>query len=151
MELAIQYGFITLFVAAFPLAPLFALINNALEIRLDAIKVIVKPFSNQGFDIKISLKELLNFLFPVIVFGDLSSSTGKKSRRYWCLGWNFTNDDVSCSCNKREFVLVDGPNRIYPVIVFEYKYSPVLFLLGMDNCRIEWLHTAHGIQICVQS
>ena len=39
LELAIQYGFITLFVAAFPLAPLFALINNALEIRLDAIKV----------------------------------------------------------------------------------------------------------------
>ena len=39
LELAIQYGFITLFVAAFPLAPLFALINNAVEIRLDAIKV----------------------------------------------------------------------------------------------------------------
>ena len=39
LELAIQYGFITLFVAAFPLAPLFALINNVLEIRLDATKV----------------------------------------------------------------------------------------------------------------
>ena len=39
LELAIQYGFITLFVAAFPLAPLFALLNNAWEIRLDAIKV----------------------------------------------------------------------------------------------------------------
>ena len=39
LELAIQYGFITLFVGAFPLAPLFALVNNALEIRLDAIKV----------------------------------------------------------------------------------------------------------------
>ena len=40
LELAIQYGFITLFVASFPLAPLFALINNVLEIRLDANKVI---------------------------------------------------------------------------------------------------------------
>ena len=39
LELAIQYGFITLFVAAFPLAPLFALINNIFEIRLDARKV----------------------------------------------------------------------------------------------------------------
>ena len=39
LELAIQYGFITLFVAAFPLAPLCALINNLFEIRLDARKV----------------------------------------------------------------------------------------------------------------
>ena len=46
LELAIQYGFITLFVAAFPIAPLFALLNNALEIRLDAIKVIVEQFIN---------------------------------------------------------------------------------------------------------
>lgn len=32
--------FVTIFVAAFPLAPLFALLNNALEIRLDAMKMI---------------------------------------------------------------------------------------------------------------
>ena len=30
----------TLFVAAFPLAPLFALLNNILEIRLDAYKLV---------------------------------------------------------------------------------------------------------------
>ena len=35
----VQYGFVTLFVAAFPLAPLLALINNVFEIRLDAYKV----------------------------------------------------------------------------------------------------------------
>lgn len=39
--LVIQYGFVTLFVAAFPLAPLFALLNNILEIRLDAYKYVV--------------------------------------------------------------------------------------------------------------
>ena len=37
----IQYGFVTLFVAAFPLGPYFALINNLLEIRLDAYKFMV--------------------------------------------------------------------------------------------------------------
>lgn len=36
----IQYGFVTLFVAAFPLAPLFALLNNIGEIRLDAYKMV---------------------------------------------------------------------------------------------------------------
>ena len=40
LHAVIQYGFITLFVAAFPLAPLFALINNIIEIRLDAYKMV---------------------------------------------------------------------------------------------------------------
>jgi anoctamin-5 len=34
----VQFGFITLFVASFPLAPLLALCNNILEIRVDAWK-----------------------------------------------------------------------------------------------------------------
>ncbi|XP_038208784.1 anoctamin-1-like isoform X2 [Zerene cesonia] len=38
LEMVLQYGFVTIFVAAFPLAPLFALINNVLEMRLDAAK-----------------------------------------------------------------------------------------------------------------
>ena len=36
----LQFGFITIFVAAFPLAPFFALLNNWVEIRLDAQKFI---------------------------------------------------------------------------------------------------------------
>lgn len=36
----IQFSFTTIFVAAFPLAPLLALINNVIEIRLDAIKMV---------------------------------------------------------------------------------------------------------------
>lgn len=38
LEMVIQFGFITLFVASFPLAPLLALCNNILEIRVDAWK-----------------------------------------------------------------------------------------------------------------
>ena len=37
----IQFGFVTMFVAAFPLAPFFALINNILELRIDAINFVV--------------------------------------------------------------------------------------------------------------
>lgn len=37
----LQYGFVTIFVAAFPLAPLFALINNICEMRFDAKKLLL--------------------------------------------------------------------------------------------------------------
>ncbi|KAL2093841.1 hypothetical protein ACEWY4_011153 [Coilia grayii] len=39
LEMVIQFGFITLFVASFPLAPLLALLNNILEVRVDAWKL----------------------------------------------------------------------------------------------------------------
>uniref|UniRef100_A0A671FEY1 Anoctamin n=1 Tax=Rhinolophus ferrumequinum TaxID=59479 RepID=A0A671FEY1_RHIFE len=39
LETVIQFGFVTLFVASFPLAPLLALLNNAIEIRVDAWKL----------------------------------------------------------------------------------------------------------------
>ncbi|XP_050545540.1 anoctamin-1 [Daktulosphaira vitifoliae] len=38
LEMVMQYGFVTLFVCAFPLGPFFALLNNVLEMRLDAKK-----------------------------------------------------------------------------------------------------------------
>ncbi|EOB06389.1 Transmembrane protein 16B, partial [Anas platyrhynchos] len=38
----IQFGFVTLFVASFPLAPLFALLNNIIEVRLDAKKFVTE-------------------------------------------------------------------------------------------------------------
>lgn len=37
LEIVLQYGFVTMFVAAFPLGPLFALLNVIVEIRVDAI------------------------------------------------------------------------------------------------------------------
>ncbi|XP_004346228.1 hypothetical protein CAOG_05555 [Capsaspora owczarzaki ATCC 30864] len=41
LEMVLQYGFITLFIAAFPLAPLLGFLNNIVEIRLDAVKLVV--------------------------------------------------------------------------------------------------------------
>lgn len=40
--LVIQFGFVTLFVASFPLAPVFALLNNVIEVRLDAKKFVTE-------------------------------------------------------------------------------------------------------------
>ncbi|KAM6895907.1 anoctamin-6 [Xenentodon cancila] len=42
LEMVIQFGFVTLFVASFPLAPVLALINNIFEIRVDAWKIITQ-------------------------------------------------------------------------------------------------------------
>ncbi|XP_038663481.1 anoctamin-9-like [Scyliorhinus canicula] len=61
LEMAIQYGFTTIFVAAFPLAPLLALLNNAFEIRLDARKMLVlqrRPIPRKAKDIGIWVRML---------------------------------------------------------------------------------------------
>lgn len=50
----IQFGMVTLFVASFPLAPLFALLNNIIEIRLDAKKYVTevrRPIAAKAKDI----------------------------------------------------------------------------------------------------
>lgn len=41
LEMFLQFGFIFIFGCVFPLAPLFALINNTLELRLDAKKILL--------------------------------------------------------------------------------------------------------------
>ncbi|XP_069766032.1 anoctamin-2-like isoform X2 [Narcine bancroftii] len=56
MEMIVQFGFVTLFVASFPLAPLFALLNNIIEIRLDAKKFVTelrRPNAERAKDIGI--------------------------------------------------------------------------------------------------
>lgn len=63
LEMVIQFGFITIFVAACPLAPLFALFNNWVEIRLDAQKFVTeyrRPVGERAQDIGI--------WFPIMQF-----------------------------------------------------------------------------------
>ncbi|CEG40388.1 Protein required for meiotic chromosome segregation [Plasmopara halstedii] len=53
-EMVIQYGFINLFVVAFPLTPLLALANNVLEVHIDAVKLCFvhrRPFPHPAKDI----------------------------------------------------------------------------------------------------
>ncbi|XP_076277778.1 anoctamin-1-like isoform X3 [Lasioglossum baleicum] len=56
LEMVLQYGFVTIFVAAFPLAPFFALLNNVFEMRLDAKKLLImyrRPVGQRVIDIGI--------------------------------------------------------------------------------------------------
>ncbi|XP_028818610.1 anoctamin-7 [Denticeps clupeoides] len=58
LEMVLQFGFITIFVAACPLAPLFALVNNWVEVRLDAQKFVCeyrRPVAERAQDIGIWL------------------------------------------------------------------------------------------------
>ena len=67
IEMIIQYGFVTLFVSVFPLAPLLALINNILEIRLDAYKYTTqtrRPIARRVRDIGVwaEILQLMTYL-----------------------------------------------------------------------------------------
>ncbi|NXT49923.1 ANO7 protein, partial [Pluvianellus socialis] len=67
LEMVLQFGFITIFVAACPLAPLFALLNNWVEIRLDAHKFVCdyrRPVAEraQGIGIWFSILEAITHL-----------------------------------------------------------------------------------------
>ncbi|XP_063145635.1 anoctamin-5 isoform X2 [Candoia aspera] len=64
LEMVIQFGFITLFVASFPLAPLLALMNNILEIRVDSWKLTTqyrRPVAAKAHSIGV-WQEILNGL-----------------------------------------------------------------------------------------
>ena len=61
LEMVLQFGFITIFSAAFPLAAIFALLNNWVEIRLDAQKLLLmvrRPVSQRASSIGIWFKIL---------------------------------------------------------------------------------------------
>ncbi|KAF9578948.1 Anoctamin-7, partial [Lunasporangiospora selenospora] len=71
-ELVIQFGFCTLFVTAFPIAPIFALLNNILEIRVDAYKLLTqhrRPISQAAQDIG-SWEHILMLLTHIAVFSN---------------------------------------------------------------------------------
>ncbi|KAB7498085.1 Anoctamin-1, partial [Armadillidium nasatum] len=61
LEMILQYGFVTIFVSSFPLAPLFAFVNNVFETRLDAKKLLThyrRPVTQRVKDIGVWFKIL---------------------------------------------------------------------------------------------
>jgi len=68
-ELIIQFGFVVLFVVVFPAAPCFALLNNIIEFRLDASKLMEftrRPHPKGAFDMG-TWFAILNFISWVMV------------------------------------------------------------------------------------
>jgi len=79
--IVLQFGFITIFVAAFPLAPLFALLNNWLEVRLDAHKFVCetrRPVAERCQDIGVWFR-ILDALAQLAVISNVRHSMPSSS------------------------------------------------------------------------
>ncbi|XP_072291443.1 anoctamin-1-like [Eucyclogobius newberryi] len=113
MEMIIQFGFVTLFVASFPLAPLFALLNNIIEIRLDAKKFVMelrRPVAARAKDIGIWYNILRGVAKVAVIINAFVIS--------------FTSDFI-------------------PRMVYQYMYSPDGTMHGFVNHTLSYFNVSH--------
>lgn len=138
LEMVLQFGFVTIFVAAFPLAPLFALINNIIEIRLDAYKFVTqlrRPLAARAQDIgvwygilkSICIIAVISNAFIIAVTSDFIPKLVYKMEKT-------TNHDLTGYINfsLSVFDVKDFPNRSRPLFdknitecrYRDYRYPP---------------------------
>ncbi|XP_060085778.1 anoctamin-1-like isoform X2 [Ylistrum balloti] len=111
LEMVLQFGFLTLFVAAFPLGPLFALLNNLLEIRFDAAKFIThlrRPLAERTPNIGV----WYNILYGISRIAIISNA----------------------------FIIALTSDFI-PRLVYEQAYSPDGSLRGYTNATLSFFNT----------
>lgn len=119
----LQYGFVTLFVAAFPLAPLFALLNNIGEIRLDAYKMVTqsrRPLAERVEDIGAWYGILKGLTYAAVV-----SNVSPSPPADWSASLTPLTDLVSFQA----FVIAYTSDFI-PRMVYKFVYSPTHDLRG---------------------
>ncbi|XP_047436188.1 anoctamin-1a isoform X2 [Mugil cephalus] len=112
MEMIIQFGMVTLFVASFPLAPLFALLNNIIEIRLDAKKFVTelrRPIALRAKDIGIWYNLLRGLSKVAVIVNAFVIS--------------FTSDFI-------------------PRLVYQYTYSPDGTMHGFINHTLSYFNVS---------
>ncbi|XP_060890503.1 anoctamin-1-like isoform X1 [Labrus mixtus] len=112
MEMIIQFGMVTLFVASFPLAPLFALLNNIIEIRLDAKKFVMelrRPIAAKARDIGIWYNLLRGLSKVAVIVNAFVIS--------------FTSDFI-------------------PRLVYQYVYSPDGTMHGFVNHTLSYFNVS---------
>ncbi|KAJ8247692.1 hypothetical protein GJAV_G00249170 [Gymnothorax javanicus] len=113
MEMIIQFGFVTLFVASFPLAPVFALLNNIIEIRLDAKKFVAelrRPVAARAKDIGIWYNILRGISKVAVIINAFVIA--------------FTSDFV-------------------PRLVYQYMYSPDGSMHGFVNHTLSYFNVSN--------
>lgn len=131
----------TIFVAAFPLAPLFALLNNILEMRLDAKKLLIyyrRPVGQRVKDIgvwysildsigKLAVISNVSLLSESIVYGyrlimiiieylrHSSLHSLPTSFRKWCIDMDCMNQAIKGMGLWMDFWNIHWPNSIQQI------------------------------------
>ncbi|KAK1167255.1 anoctamin-2-like [Acipenser oxyrinchus oxyrinchus] len=113
MEMIIQFGFVTLFVASFPLAPLFALLNNVIEIRLDAKKFVTELRRPNAVRAK-----------NIGIWYNILSGMGKLSVIINAFVISFTSDFI-------------------PRLVYQYLYSETGTMDGFIDHTLSYFNVSH--------
>ncbi|GFR30733.1 anoctamin-1 [Trichonephila clavata] len=113
LEMILQFGFVTIFVAAFPLAPLFALLNNILEIRLDARKLVCSYRRPVGVRVQ-----------SIGIWYRILDSIGKLAV--------LTNG-----------IIIAFTSDMIPRIVYRITMSPDYTLHGFVNYSLSYFNTSH--------
>ncbi|KAL0972989.1 hypothetical protein UPYG_G00197370 [Umbra pygmaea] len=128
LEMVLQFGFITIFVAACPLAPLFALINNWVEVRLDAQKFVCqyrRPVVEQAQDIGIWM-DILQVITHVAVISNaflIAFTTDFLPRLYY----SYNND-----------------GNLEGYVNFTLATSPSNYNANHTQCRYRGFRDQHG-------
>lgn len=144
LEMVIQFGFVTLFISAFPLGPFFALINNLLEIRLDAYKFVVvfqRPMAARAQDIGIWYTILKSVTkISVVVNGFVIAFVSEfVPRLYYTLGLGndslegFVNSTLSCFV-VNEFPANERPSGTGKDVLWEH-FNNNSCGFGQPTCR----------------
>ncbi|MBN3294663.1 ANO7 protein, partial [Polypterus senegalus] len=116
LEMVLQFGFITIFVAAFPLAPLFALLNNWVEIRLDAQKFVCeyrRPVAERTQDIGAFLIAFTSDFLPRLLY-QYKHDSNLHGYVNFSLAYapSFSMDSNSSQCRMIDWIVPDVPESL---------------------------------------
>lgn len=116
-EMVVQFGYVTLFVTAFPLGPFFALLNNMIEIRGDAYKLLKDhrraiPFMAQNIGSWHTVLEFIS-MFAVITNACLIAFNSEYFEWRWLRNYS---DNTSKLVVRLAFII------LYEHAVFLFKY-----------------------------
>merc|ERR550539_946863 len=156
LEMILQFGFVTIFVAACPLAPVFAILNNWVEIRLDAQKFVCetrRDISERARDIGIWFS-VLTVVAKIAVITNaflISFTSDFIERSYY--NWNKNNIDEDYTnwrlalspsdyegdpCYYNEFRDDQGEYTLIHWKIFALKLAFVIafehFVFGIGGC-----------------
>jgi anoctamin-10/anoctamin-7 len=153
-EMAIQFGYVTMFVVAFPLTPLLALLNNLLEAKVDSFKLInqkQRPHPHGFHDIGtwFDILSILSFMAVITNSALIAFNTGFVERVTGAVNQCF----IASTANPGFYELSDNTTscfgdlsiaRVWTFVIMEHVIILFKFLLAyFVNDEPEWVTTHH--------